>query len=215
MCMLIALFSSRGVSSQAHELVLPFLMGTASSLSGSVGARCSRSRSRLNAPRCVPAPPASCRRARAKARLRSASARHSAVGCRCAPRPGAVPLGSGTTNQEPWFSASDPATTRNNSRLAARSRQPMQVRTGPSPRVGLSSCETTAEHSTGVAGSIRNGKGVGMVLVDDFDGPELDTDVWLPHYLPMWSSREATRASYRLESSCLVLDIPTDQGLWL
>ena len=36
-------------------------------------------------------------------------------------------------------------------------------------------------------------------FVDDFDGPELDTVVWLPHYLPMWSSREATLASYRLE----------------
>lgn len=52
-------------------------------------------------------------------------------------------------------------------------------------------------------------------FVDDFDGPELDTDVWLPHYLPMWSSREATRASYRIEQSCLVLDIPPDHGLWL
>ena len=31
MCMLIALYSVRGVSSQAHELVLPFLMGSASS----------------------------------------------------------------------------------------------------------------------------------------------------------------------------------------
>lgn len=30
MCMLIALYSLRGVSSQAHELVLPFLMGAAS-----------------------------------------------------------------------------------------------------------------------------------------------------------------------------------------
>ena len=60
-------------------------------------ARCSLSRSRLSAPRT----PASCRRARAKARLRSASARHSAVGCRCAPRPGAVPFGSGTTDQDP------------------------------------------------------------------------------------------------------------------
>jgi hypothetical protein len=54
-----------------------------------------------------------------------------------------------------------------------------------------------------------------MAFVDDFDGPDLDTSVWLPHYLPMWSSREATRASYRLEESCLVLDIPPDHGVWL
>jgi hypothetical protein len=49
---------------------------------------------------------------------------------------------------------------------------------------------------------------------DDFDGPELDTSVWFPWYLPAWSSREQTRASYRLEDSCLVLDIPTDHPTW-
>jgi len=54
-----------------------------------------------------------------------------------------------------------------------------------------------------------------VVFRDDFDGSELDTDVWLPHYLPAWSSREATRASYRLEDSCLVLDIPVDHPVWL
>ena len=52
-------------------------------------------------------------------------------------------------------------------------------------------------------------------FVDDFDGPDLDTSLWLPHYLPMWSSREATLASYRLESSCLVLDIPPGRKPWL
>jgi hypothetical protein len=54
-----------------------------------------------------------------------------------------------------------------------------------------------------------------MSFVDDFDAPDLDTSVWLPHYLPMWSSREETRASYRLEESCLVLDIAPDHALWL
>ena len=49
-----------------------------------------------------------------------------------------------------------------------------------------------------------------MRFRDDFDGPDLDTDVWLPHYLPAWSSRAQTRASYRLEDSCLVLDVPVD-----
>ncbi len=52
-------------------------------------------------------------------------------------------------------------------------------------------------------------------LDDDFEGTALDTSVWLPHYLPMWSSREATRASYRLAESCLLLTIPVDHGLWL
>lgn len=49
---------------------------------------------------------------------------------------------------------------------------------------------------------------------DDFEGPTLDTDVWLPHYLPAWSSRAATTASHHLEDSCLVLDVPVDHPLW-
>ena len=53
-----------------------------------------------------------------------------------------------------------------------------------------------------------------MRFRDDFDGPDLDTDVWLPHYLPAWSSREQTRASYHLDDSCLVLDVPVDHPVW-
>ena len=49
---------------------------------------------------------------------------------------------------------------------------------------------------------------------DDFDAPALDATVWLPHYLPAWSSREATRASHRLAESCLVLDVPVDHPVW-
>jgi len=49
---------------------------------------------------------------------------------------------------------------------------------------------------------------------DDFDGPELDTAVWIPHYLPMWSSRSATAATYRITGSELRLTIPPQQGLW-
>jgi hypothetical protein len=54
-----------------------------------------------------------------------------------------------------------------------------------------------------------------VVFRDDFDGPDLDTSVWLPHYLPAWSSRAETRASYRLQDSCLVLDIPVDHPVWM
>jgi len=54
----------------------------------------------------------------------------------------------------------------------------------------------------------------GLVFEDDFDGPDLDPAVWLPHYLPAWSSRELTRASYELRDSCLVLRIPPSQGVW-
>jgi hypothetical protein len=49
---------------------------------------------------------------------------------------------------------------------------------------------------------------------DDFDGPALDTDVWLPHYLPHWSSRAESRASFSVGGSELRLTIPADQGLW-
>jgi Glycosyl hydrolases family 16 len=53
------------------------------------------------------------------------------------------------------------------------------------------------------------------VFHDDFDDTDLDLSVWLPHYLPAWSSREATRASYRLGDSCLTLDVPVDHPVWL
>jgi hypothetical protein len=54
-----------------------------------------------------------------------------------------------------------------------------------------------------------------MALDERFDGETLDLSVWLPHYLPMWSSRAATAASYRLEGCGLVLDVPVDHPLWL
>jgi hypothetical protein len=49
---------------------------------------------------------------------------------------------------------------------------------------------------------------------DDFDGSALDESVWLPHYLPAWSSQDASAASLRLEDSCLVLDVPVDHPVW-
>lgn len=54
-----------------------------------------------------------------------------------------------------------------------------------------------------------------LLFEDDFDGSTLDTDVWLPHDLPAWSSRRATAAMYEIRDSCLVLSIPPEQGLWL
>ncbi len=49
---------------------------------------------------------------------------------------------------------------------------------------------------------------------DDFDGPGLDTETWLPHYLPMWSSRAESAATYVVAGSELRLSIPAEQGLW-
>lgn len=51
-------------------------------------------------------------------------------------------------------------------------------------------------------------------LSDRFTGPTLDTSLWFPHYLPAWSSRRETAASYRLDREGLVLDIPVDHPLW-
>jgi hypothetical protein len=49
---------------------------------------------------------------------------------------------------------------------------------------------------------------------DDFAGTALDTAVWVPHYLPMWSSRAASAASYRVAGSELRLAIPPEQEPW-
>jgi hypothetical protein len=57
--------------------------------------------------------------------------------------------------------------------------------------------------------------GLRLVFEDHFDGPTLDPTVWVPHYLPAWSSRAETAATFDLRDSCLHLSIPPDQGLWL
>ena len=53
-----------------------------------------------------------------------------------------------------------------------------------------------------------------MGFSDHFDGPDLDTDVWVPHYLPQWSSRAASAATYTVADSELRLTIPPEHGLW-
>ncbi len=51
-------------------------------------------------------------------------------------------------------------------------------------------------------------------LDETFTGPDLDRSVWLPHYLPHWSSREATAATYETGADGLRLRIPPQQDLW-
>jgi hypothetical protein len=51
-------------------------------------------------------------------------------------------------------------------------------------------------------------------FLDHFDARELDTAVWVPHYLPQWSSRAESAATFELAGSELRLTIPPDQGLW-
>jgi hypothetical protein len=53
-----------------------------------------------------------------------------------------------------------------------------------------------------------------LLFEDHFDGSQLDVAVWLPHYLPAWSSRAASAATYDVRDSCLHLTIPPEQGLW-
>jgi Glycosyl hydrolases family 16 len=49
---------------------------------------------------------------------------------------------------------------------------------------------------------------------DDFETGALDGSVWFPHYLPAWSSRDRTRATYEVADSQLRLFIPPGAGLW-
>ncbi|GIG20195.1 hypothetical protein Cch01nite_09190 [Cellulomonas chitinilytica] len=55
--------------------------------------------------------------------------------------------------------------------------------------------------------------GAGLFL-DDFDGDELDRAVWLPHYLPAWSSRAETAATYAVRDSALHLRIDPGAPAW-
>jgi hypothetical protein len=49
---------------------------------------------------------------------------------------------------------------------------------------------------------------------DAFDGRALDRSLWLPHYLPQWSSRAASSARYELADGRLHLLIEADQQPW-
>jgi hypothetical protein len=53
-----------------------------------------------------------------------------------------------------------------------------------------------------------------LIFAEEFEAPELDRSVWLPHYLPAWSSLAASAATYEIRDSCLRLAIPHQQGLW-
>ena len=47
-----------------------------------------------------------------------------------------------------------------------------------------------------------------------FPGQELDRDVWFPYYLPHWSSRAASAATYAVRDGELHLTVPPEQPLW-
>jgi hypothetical protein len=56
--------------------------------------------------------------------------------------------------------------------------------------------------------------GVREVLDETFAGADLDADVWLPSYLPHWSSRAEAAAAYEVREGQLRLSIPADHPRW-
>ena len=52
------------------------------------------------------------------------------------------------------------------------------------------------------------------VLDERFPGHELDRDVWFPYYLPHWSSRAGSAASWSVRAGELHLTVPPEQPLW-
>jgi hypothetical protein len=53
-----------------------------------------------------------------------------------------------------------------------------------------------------------------LELDERFTGGMLDTDVWFPYYLPHWSSRARSAATFSLHGGELHLSVPVDQPLW-
>jgi hypothetical protein len=49
---------------------------------------------------------------------------------------------------------------------------------------------------------------------DGFEANRLDTDKWIPYYLPQWSSRKKSCPNYRFQDGKLVLEITEDQQPW-
>jgi hypothetical protein len=56
--------------------------------------------------------------------------------------------------------------------------------------------------------------GYRLEVEDDFSSAGLNTDLWVPYYLPQWSSRVAGAARYALVDGTLQLRIDADQGPW-
>lgn len=53
-----------------------------------------------------------------------------------------------------------------------------------------------------------------VLMYDDFNAEQLNTDYWHEFYLPQWSSRELSKPRYRIENSILKLYIADDQKPW-
>ena len=51
-------------------------------------------------------------------------------------------------------------------------------------------------------------------MEERFDGPDLDPSRWVASYLPAWSSREASAATYALGPDGLRLSVPPEHPRW-
>lgn len=49
---------------------------------------------------------------------------------------------------------------------------------------------------------------------DEFDGPDLNLEKWIPFHFPHWSSRARSAANYIVENGSLTLQIEADQRPW-
>lgn len=56
--------------------------------------------------------------------------------------------------------------------------------------------------------------GYRLEVADEFDGSALDERLWLPFYLPHWSSLARSAPRYTFADGCLILQITEDQQPW-
>jgi Glycosyl hydrolases family 16 len=63
-------------------------------------------------------------------------------------------------------------------------------------------------------GTVLDRSGFELVVDEQFDEPVLDLGLWLPYYLPHWSSRAAAAARYDVGGGSLRLRIDHDQPPW-
>ena len=62
--------------------------------------------------------------------------------------------------------------------------------------------------------TILDRSGYELEVEDRFDRPVLDERLWIPFYLPHWSSRAASAARYAVGGGMLRLLIEPDQEPW-
>ncbi len=62
--------------------------------------------------------------------------------------------------------------------------------------------------------AILDRSGYELEVEDRFDAPVLDGRMWIPYYLPHWSSRAASRARFLVGDGGLRLLIESDQAAW-